>query len=358
VRNTCRLTVCKANDHSRESDSATASAVNPGHPVKSARQRLMQRPSIHDSMLSSIAEGQRQVRAPAPRPGEPVYTSPVATQRVQHIRQSREPAPNPAPVQVSISSRVSRPRARIAPPPTQLINKASPRKRKQPTKEPQTQRLTRAQAKKAREQEAEEQKPHVTGSDSHLPPTQLVEPAFASRKKQKTTHDQGPDHVEARSSAATRTAGRSPATTKRNAAACSSKNTASEPTQLVTRSPAKSNIPKATTSLVRKRNPVPVRPNAAGEPKQKSLIVVLRSPQKATGVALIEKDDVETTAAGRVKAPLRKAAAPLSRFKAIPKPLSTHNTTGRNKLAVGTGGSSTNRNSIGTKPETTENDAF
>ncbi|KAI4677678.1 uncharacterized protein J4E84_008997 [Alternaria hordeiaustralica] len=212
----------------------------------------------------------------------------------------------------------------VAPPPTQLTGNAITRKRKQPTKEPQTQRLTRAQAKKIQEQDAEERKPHVTGSESLLPPTQLVEPALSLRKKQKTAHDQGSDDIKTRSSTATRPTGRAPATAKRNAAANQSRNTAIEPTQLVTRSPAKSNIPKTTTSPTKRRNPSPVRPSVANEQGKKSLVVILRSPQKATRIERSESDDMQTTVADRAKkSPRKAAAAPLSRLKAIPKPSSS-----------------------------------
>ncbi|KAI4707591.1 hypothetical protein J4E89_007696 [Alternaria sp. Ai002NY15] len=213
-----------------------------------------------------------------------------------------------------------------APPGHPLTGNAITRKRKQPTKEPHTQRLTRAQAKKIQEQDAEERKPHVTGSESLLPPTQLVEPAPSSRKKQKTAQDQGPDNGKTRSIAPIRPTGRAPATTKRNVAMNQSRNTAIEPTQLVTRSPAKSNIPKATTSPTDGRNASPFEfdMSVANEQEPKSLIVILRSPQKATRIERSESDDTKTTVADRAKKSPRKAAlTPLSRSKAIPKPSST-----------------------------------
>ncbi|KAI4648241.1 hypothetical protein J4E93_004653 [Alternaria ventricosa] len=189
----------------------------------------------------------------------------------------------------------------VAPPPTQLTGNAITRKRKQPTKEPQTQRLTRAQAKRVQEQDAEERKPHVTDSESLLPPTQLVEPALSSRKKQKTAQDQGPGNSKTRSSTAIRPTGRAPTTTKRSVAVNQSKNTAIEPTQLVTRSPAKSNVPKATTSPAKRRNPSSAWPSASNEQERKSLVVILRIPQKATGIERSEDDDMQTTVADRAK---------------------------------------------------------
>ncbi|KAI4631512.1 uncharacterized protein J4E87_002217 [Alternaria ethzedia] len=247
-------------------------------------------------------------------------------------------------------------RERVAPPPTQLTDKTITRKRKQPTKEPLTQRLTRAQAKKIQEQDAEERKPHVTGSESLLPPTQLVEPALSLRKKQKTAHDQGLDNIKTRSSTAIRPTGRAPATTKRNVAANQSRNTAIEPTQLVTRSPARSNIAKTTTSPTKKRNPSPVRPSAPNEQGKKSLVVILRSPQKATRIERNESDDMQTTVADRAKkSPRKAAAAPLSRLKAIPKPPSSRNTGSRAEPVVGSG---TRKNPLRTKQEVSELDAF
>ncbi|KAI4684948.1 uncharacterized protein J4E88_004390 [Alternaria novae-zelandiae] len=218
-----------------------------------------------------------------------------------------------------------------------LTDKTITRKRKQPTKEPHTQRLTRAQAKKIQEQDAEERKPHVTDNESLLPPTQLVEPALSSRKKQKTAHDQGSDSIKARSSTAMRPTGRAPATAKRNAAANQSKTTAIEPTQLVTRSPAKSNIPEATTSPTDRRyaSPSEFAMSVTNEQEPKSLIVILRSPQKATRIERSESDDTKTTVADRAKKSPRKAAlTPLSRSKAIPKPSSTRIPGGRSKPAV------------------------
>jgi len=318
----------------------------------------MQRPSIHNSILPHPADEQRQVRTPVLRPIQPVNAAPVATQLVHHNRPTHPsaPAPIPAPAPVPIPTRKPRPRARIAPPPTQLTGNAVTRKRKQPTKEPQTQRLTRAQAKRIQEHEAEERKPHVTGSESLLPPTQLVEPALSLRKKQKTAHDQGSDNIKTRSSTVIRPTGRAPATAKRNTAANQSKNAAIEPTQLVARSPAKSNIPKATTSPAKRRNPSPVRPSAVKEGQQKSLVVILRSPQKATGTERSESDDMHTTVADRAeKSPRKAAAAPLSRLKAIPKPSSSRNTGSRVELAVGSG---TRKNPLRTKQEVPELDDF
>jgi len=308
--------------------------------VKSARQRLMQRPSIHNSMLPHPADEQRQVRTPAPKSSQSVYAAPVATQLVHYSRPTypSPPAPVPAPAPVPVPTRKPRPRARVAPPPTQLTDKTITRKRKQPTKEPHTQRLTRAQAKKIQEQDAEERKPHVRGSESLLPPTQLVEPALSLRKKQKTAHDQGSDNIKARYSTSIRPTGRAPATAKRNVAANQSRNTAIEPTQLVTRSPAKSNIPKTTTSPTdgRYASPVEFDMSVANEQEPKSLIVILRSPQKATRTERSESDDTKTTVADRAKKSPRKAdLTPLSRSNAIPKPSSTRIPGGRRKPVVG-----------------------
>ncbi|KAI4651663.1 uncharacterized protein J4E79_009144 [Alternaria viburni] len=284
------------------------------------------------------------------RPIQPVYAAPVATQLVHHNRPTHPSAPAPVP----IPTRKPRPRARVAPPPTQLTGNAITRKRKQPTKEPQTQRLTRAQAKKIQEQDAEERKSHVTGSESLLPPTQLVEPALSLRKKQKTAHDQGLDDIKTRSSTAIRPTGRAPATAKRNAPANQSKNTAIEPTQLVTRSPIKSKVPKATTAPI--RLPSPFQWSTANEPKEKSLIVILRSPQKAKRIEHSESDDMQTTVADRAKKSPRKAAAPpLSRLKAIPKPPSSRNTGSRAEPVVRSG---TRKNPPRTKQEVSELDDF
>ncbi|KAI4953806.1 hypothetical protein J4E91_002654 [Alternaria rosae] len=199
-----------------------------------------------------------------------------------------------------------------------------------------TSRYVHFRSKRIQEQEAEERKPHVTGIESLLPPTQLVEPALSSRKKQKTVHDQGLDDIKTKFITPIRPTTRAPATTKRNAAVGKSKNTAVEPTQLVTRSPAKSNIPKATIPPAKRRNPSPVRPSAVKEEQQNSLVVILRSPQKATGIDRSESDDMRTTVADRAKmSPRKVAAAPLSRSKAIPKPSSTRIPGGRSKPGVG-----------------------
>jgi len=314
----------------------------------------MQRPSIHNSMLPHLAEEQRQILTPAPKSSQSVYAAPVATQLVHHNRPTypSPPAPVPAPAPVPVPTRKPRPRARVAPPTTQLTDKTITRKRKQPTKEPHTQRLTRAQAKKIQEQDAEERKPHITGSESLLPPTQLVEPALSSRKKQKTVHDKGSDDTKARSSTAICPTGRAPATAKRNAAANQSKNTAIEPTQLSTRSPVKSKVPKATTTPI--RLPSPFQWSTPNEPKKKSLVVILRSPQKAKRIEHSESDDMQTTVADRAKKSPRKAAAqPLSRLKAIPRPSSSRNTGSRVGPAVVSG---TRKKPLRTKQEVSELD--
>ena len=342
----------------------------------------MQRPSIHDSILPSMKKKQRPLRTPIPLPSNIAYDIPAATQLLPHNRRSPAPAPapvstleapshardSPPPTQLLHHNRTSlapapmrkaRPRARVAPPPTQLVSKANPRKRKLPEKEPQTQRLTRAQAKRSQAQEAEEQKLPGTGNTMLFPPTQLVEPVLSSRKKQKTAHVQESDQVAANSSTATQVTHRTPNNLKRSFSPCPGKNIAMEPTQLVTRSPAKSKIPKAIKAPVKKRTPLPVRPDAASPQKQKSLIVILRSPQKATGFERSENDDMQRTAADRVKVSPRKAAvAPLSRFKPIPKPLSARNTTGPAKPAIGTSRSSKRLVAARTKPDLSEFDDF
>jgi hypothetical protein len=351
------MTVYSANEKSRKADLPSAPSVALGPPVKSARHRLMQRPSIHDSMLPQMAEEQRHIRPPAPEPSEPGHDAPVATQPLHHNRQSQAAAPDPA--IVPAPTHEPRPRARVAPPPTQLVNRSGPRKRKLPEKEPQTQRLTRAQAKKCQEQETEGRKP--PGADSHtlLPPTQIVDPNSSSRKKQKTAYVQGSRQINAKSSTATRIAGRAPADTKRNAAVDLSKNTAIEPTQLVTRSPAKSNILKATRSPVKKNNTLPVRPNSASAQKQNSLIVILRSPQKATGIDLNERNNMQITAADRVKmSPRKAAAAPLSRLQAVPKLSGAQNTIIRSKPAIGANTTGTRPSSTRMKPEVSDFDPF
>jgi hypothetical protein len=306
----------------------------------------MQRPSIHDSMLMRNSEEQEQLRTPYALPDKPGYDILSATQLLPHIQQARSPAPiptreapsharvSPPPTQLLRNNRTSpvlasvpasvlastckaRPRARVAPPSTQLVSKAGSRKRKLPEREPQTQRVTRAQAKKSQAQEADEQKPLGAGSSTPFPSVQPAEPALSSRKKRKTAHAQEPDQIKAEPSTTTRAAHRTPAISERSAAADRGKNTAMEPTQRVTRSPAKSNVPKVITSPVKKKDPFPVRSNAANPQKQRSLIVVLRSPQKAARTRRSESDDTESTPADRVKMSPRKAAImPLSRSKA------------------------------------------
>jgi hypothetical protein len=325
---------------------------------------------------------QRPLRTPIPLPSNIAYDIPATTQLLPHNRRSPAPAPAPvstleAPSRARVSppptqllhhnrtspapapTRKARPRARVAPPLAQLAKKANPRKRKLPEKEPQTQRLTRAQAKRSQAHEAEEQKLPGAGSTTLFPPTQLVEPALPSRKKQKTAHVQDSDQLTANSSTATQVTHRAPTNLKRSVSPGPGKNVAMEPTQLVTRSPAKSKIPKAIKSPVKKRTLLPVRPDAASPQKQKSLIVILRGPQKATGIERSENDDMQRTAADRVKVSPRKAAvAPLSRFKPIPNPLSARNTTGRAKPAIGTSGSSKRLIAAGTKPNPSEFDDF
>ena len=349
---------CNANDYCRGPVDTSTSAVPPGQPLKSARQRLMQRPSIHNSMLPHLAEEQKQIRTSAPRSRQPVHAAPVATQLAHHNRPTHPSPPAPVsaltPAPVPVPTQKPRPRARVAPPPTQLTDKTITRKRKQPTKEPHTQRLTRAQAKKIQEQDAEERKPHVTGSESLLPPTQLVEPALSLRKKQKTAHDQGSDNIKTRSSTAIRTTGRAPAIAKRNAATNQSNNTAIEPTQLVTRSPVKSKVPKATTAPI--RLPSPFQWSVANEPKEKSLVVILRSPQIAKSIERSESDNLQTTVTARAKkSPRKAAAAPLSRLKAIPKPSSSRSTGSQFQLPSGSG---TRKNTPRTKQEVSELDAI
>ncbi|RYN30531.1 hypothetical protein AA0112_g6799 [Alternaria arborescens] len=326
----------------RNPSTTFAPSVTSDSPTKSARQRLMQRPSIHDSMLLRNSEEQEQLRTPYALPDKPGYDILPSTQLLPHIQQARSPAPiptreapsharvSPPPTQLLRNNRTSpvlasvpastckaRPRARVAPPSTQLVSKAGSRKRKLPEREPQNQRVTRAQAKKIQAQEADEQKPLGAASSIPFPSVQPAEPALSSRKKRKTAHAQEPDQIKAEPSTTTWAAHRTPAISKRSAAADRGKNTATEPTQRVTRSPAKSNVPKVITSPVKKKDPFPVRSNAANPQKQRSLIVVLRSPQKAARTRRSESDDTESTPADRVKMSPRKAAImPLSRSKA------------------------------------------
>jgi hypothetical protein len=373
------MTFGNTNNGSRNTNTTFASAATLASPAKSARQRLMQRPSIHDSMLPPVVEEQRQFRTPIPLPNNTGYAVPPATQLLHHDRQSRTPAPvparevlshtrvsppptqllhhnNPSTTQAPAPTLKARPRARVAPPPTQLVNKASPRKRKLPEKEPQTQRLTRAQAKRSQAQEAEEQKLPGVGSSTIFPSTQLVEPAPSSRKKQKTTHVQESSQVKAKSGTPTRVTRRELANSKPNAAAGTIKNMATEPTQLVTRSPAKSNISKSSTSPVKRRNHLPASQDAKSPQEQKSLIVILRSPQKAAMIRSNESDDMQTSPADRVKMPPRKAAvAPLSRLKANSKPSSARKTASKPKPAVGMNRSGGRPRM---KPEDSELDAY
>ncbi|KAG9188267.1 hypothetical protein G6011_02190 [Alternaria panax] len=353
----------------------STSSVVIGSLTKSARRRLMHRPSIHDSMLLQKPEGQIQFRTPIALPTNVGDSFLPATQLLPQ-RQSRAPAlisvreapshprasppptqllhhdrTSPAPALAVAPTRKAPPRARVAPPSTQLVNKASPKKRKLPEKEPQTQRLTRAQAKRSQVQEAEEQKPPGAGSPTLLPSTQLVEPASSSRKKQKTAHVQESDQVVAKSSTTNQVTYRAPANSERSAATGPDRKKATEPTQLVTRSSVKSNIPKITASPIKKRNR-PNRPDAASPQKQKSLIVILRSPQKAAGTERSESGDMQTTAADRVKmSPRKAAAAPQPHLNTISRPPSARKAYSRAKPAIGTSGSSKKPNASGMKPE-------
>jgi hypothetical protein len=338
----------------------------------SARQRLMKRPSIHDTKFPRAMEELRQHKVPEPR-GHPRAPKPPATQLINRSARAATPprpiyeplsperqygapsrgseyeprhrrAPNPpatqlvnqegqaiTPLQVSENKPQQHPTSN--PPATQIINRASPRKRKQPADEPPTQRVTRLQAKKSQERLCEQREASKTGSiapQSAQPTDQTSSP----RKKLKMSPAQRPPvRSKVPTNQATQAVTRSPRKNNPKAPVGPSENTFIEPTQLVKTSPKKtkiasspskklvsSPIKKATLSPTKKAVTKPGVLPATSPTKRKQLIMILPNRPADTQVDHSDSgDDMQISAADRVKMSPRRAAQ-ASSSKVSPKP--------------------------------------
>jgi hypothetical protein len=337
----------------------------------SARQRLMKRPSIHDTKFPKameelrqhkVSEPQGHHRAPKPpatqlinrsaraaTPPRPIY-EPLSPER-QHGAPSRgsehEPrhrrAPNPpatqsvnqegqaiAPLQ---DSEDQPPQRRTPnPPATQIVNRASPRKRKQPADEPPTQRVTRLQAKKSQERLCEQREASKTGSIA-FQSAQPTDQTSSPRKKLKMSPAQRPPvRSKVPTNQATQAVTRSPGKKNPKAPVGPSENTFIEPTQLAKTSPKKtkiasspskkpvsSPIKKATGSPTKKAVTKPGVLPAPSPTKRKQLIMILPNRPADTQVDHSDSKNMQISAADRVKMSPRRAAQ-TSPSKVIPKP--------------------------------------
>jgi hypothetical protein len=197
-----------------------------------------------------------------------------------------------------------------------LLNRSSPKKRKQPEDAIPTQRLTRSQAKKRQAMQSEYRDASGGGIITAIQPTQLVDKTSSPRKKLKTTFVQHPAQSKAASGEAIQAVNRSSRKTQKpNAVARSSKNSFIEPGQLATGSPKKAS---AAPSPDKKTVPNPARSHPVSPPKQKQLIVVLPNLSAKVHVDNSDSDLLQISAADRVKMSPRKAAK-TSASTVIPK---------------------------------------
>jgi hypothetical protein len=351
----------------------------------SARQRLMRRPSIHNTMFSGVMEETRQHRVSEPR-GQHRAPKPPATElinRSARVTTPQRPVWEPLspekqlgapPQRIGYESHYHRdtnpptaksfnherhpiapsseseyePRQRRTPnlPATQVVNRASPKKRKQPYEEPATQRVTRLQAKKSQESLSEQRETSEARS-SAFHSAQPTEQTHSPRKKLKPSPiQQQPAQSKVASGQATQVVNRSLRKKKPNTAAGPSENTFIEPTQPATRSPKKANKTNATSSSSKKATSSPSKkisasptkkitsspakkaiakppqpPPTTSSTKQKQLIVILPNRPTDTQIAHSDNDHMPTSAADRVKMSPRRAAQ-TSPCKVTPKPVS------------------------------------
>ncbi|RMZ66598.1 5-azacytidine resistance azr1 [Pyrenophora seminiperda CCB06] len=284
-------------------------------PIISARRKLFQRPSIHESRLPRLVGEEIQHSLPAYKPCiRPRNSPPAETQIVDRILQAV------APPLVRESHNV--PTDNL--PTTQLVNRAMPRKRKQPEPIPPSQRQTRSQAKKSRDMEVkDEQQQASEGTTIQIQPAQLLGARTSPRKKLKTSTSPGATKSKARSNQTTQGASKTRRRPKKeNTNGTSSEKQSVRRTQPATAGLRKSTRAKAATP-VQTTAPIPAPRRPVSPTKQKRLIVTLSIPHMMAHSDLDGSESIQVSAADRVKIAHRKAAdGKLAPFKAKPKPLS------------------------------------
>lgn len=303
------------------SSSPLVTSPTKGSSIISARQRLLQRPSIHDSMLPRPAEEQ-------PTLAEDSATnlrraSPPPTQLVVRGSRCNEPAPAPEPEpQPEPESEVTPANTSNAPtneaPATQIVERKWPRKRKQPDPEPQTQRQTRSQAR--RNQAKETEVPITTGAVAVPEPQSApkIEPISSPRKKLKVTPVDPPARGKAKSGAKNQTTSRNTKKTqKQRAVEGPGEQESTTHTQQV------STTTKKVTAAPKKKANLALPPSTVTNPKvHKSLIVKLPCSRKPVHVGMGDIGDLQPSAAARGRmSPQKVAAGPSSPFKVLRNPV-------------------------------------
>ncbi|KAL7771334.1 hypothetical protein CFE70_001277 [Pyrenophora teres f. teres 0-1] len=277
--------------------------------LSSARRRLLQRPSIHESKLPRLVEEEIPHESPVQDRRSFPRNSPAETQIVDRSLQAM------APLAQEIHALPT-----SEPPATQIVNRAISKKRKQPDSAPPTQRQTRSQAKKSRDMEVEDEQEQA--SETLIQPTQFVGPKTLPRKKIKTDAAPAITSSKARPGRATQGATKPRGRPKKETVDVDSNE--KKPvgsTQPVTARPRKSRA-KAAISPTKKTAPIPAAQRAVSPPEQRRLMVTLPSPRKMAASGLDDSENTQISAADRVKISPRKAAT-TSPFKVTPKPLST-----------------------------------
>ncbi|KAF1942563.1 hypothetical protein EJ02DRAFT_402057 [Clathrospora elynae] len=284
-----------------------------------------------EALVAQRGSTGEQVQVPR-SPDIRTNANPPATQLVNQERQHGAPVPAE-----ELEAR-PRPVHTPKPPAMQLVNRANPRKRKQPDDEPQTQRLTRSQAKKSQERGSEQRGASGPGKIASIGPIQLVDRGPASYKKARITPVQRPARGMNTSGAPAQHATTIPLKTRKpSVVAGSSKNTITkpnQPTQLITASPSKPKRAKAAMAPGKKTVPGPARSKVASPIKQKQLIVVLPNWPTVSPITDDDHDDLQMSAADRVKTSPRRAANP-SPFNVLPKPSSTRKKNVQSNVDVG-----------------------
>lgn len=285
-----------------------ATSPTKGRSVISARKRLLQRPSIHDSMLTRSTEAIPMS----------LHISPPATQLVN--RERRHIAPALDPEREACPQRITKAPSNELPA-TQLVDRPALKKRKQPDPEPQTQRQTRSQAKR---NQAKDVKPQVTPTSEAaqvIQPAPLIEPISSPRKKLKITPLEPPAQKKGGPNTTRQTAHRSikrvqkqPIKTKMAAS-----------TQLETAT-TKSKKIQATAPCNKDTLSFPSRPCITRPKAQQRLIIKLPLPKRPAHLGPRGTENSQINAADRVKMSPRKAAAgSISPFKILREPVSARN---------------------------------
>lgn len=256
----------------------------------SARQRLLQPPSMYGAKLPRQMEEQNVQSSPDETPGSGRYhTPPPPTQLVSRRNWRNEPVSVPAPATTSAPapqhkvhghSRVKTPT--YVAPATQLVDRKLPGKRKQPDAGPPTQRQTRSQTKKNQAKAAEF--PETTGACA-APGTQLVhktEPVSPRHKKLKATPVNQRAGNTAKCSGASQAAGRN---TKNTKTQCKIEEPSAHETVPAKSTSITTRSKKAKASTARKKgqNPAKHLPVNTNPLLQKRLIVSVRLGQRAQG---------------------------------------------------------------------------